>query len=233
MAIAIQISVDAGATDGSTDLTQTIVVSAGSDLVMFAATGVDIDATDRNPVVSSSIDGAFTLIAEVVGVASSQNIGVFYKVNPSVGTHTMTHGTDNASSSDMIVGMAIVLTGVNQATPFDAGTVQSQGGSRTSLSLTTTTETGDLVLDFGLINGNATVTVGAAQTAAGDSPTPANIGGSGGTNYVFSTQAGADGGAMTHTWTGSQRTAHVTFNINASASQSVVPVLISQYRQRC
>src|SRR3990167_3291740 len=142
MAIAIHgTPVAAGTTDGLTDLTQNIVIDAGTDLVLFAATGVDASA-DRNPVCSSSLDGAMTLIAEVAGApANSQNVAVFYKINPTVGTHTLTHGTDNAVAGDYIIGMAVCLSGVHQTTPFDAATVQTQGGSREDLTLTTTTET--------------------------------------------------------------------------------------------
>lgn len=216
-------AVAAANTDGLVDLTENIMIGSGSNLVLFCATLVDT-TTDRNPTCSSSLDGALTLIGEVVGSATNQACAVFYKVNPTVGTHTLTHGSDNAMVNDFIMGFGVVLSGVDQSTPYDG--VQTQGGSRTDLSLTIVTASGDWVIDFGAQNSNATATIGANQTAIASSPL--NTGGSAGSNYMSSTQLGSDGGSMTWTWTGSQRTAHVAFNVNEAGGGgggAAVPVV--------
>jgi hypothetical protein len=194
--------------ESETAVTFGFTVTTGAELLIVA---VFVDAViDENPVASSDLDGALTAVSggEVIGAATAQCLAVFYKQNPTVGAHSITGDW----TSTLTPGAAIAATfdSINETTPIaDAAT---DSGSDTTVSSTVpNVGSGDLVIDFLAVNGNPALTVGADQTALENNST----GTSGGTMYGMSSQDGANGGAMTWTWTGTQRTAQVAFRLPA------------------
>jgi hypothetical protein len=198
------------ATEAASIITVNLTVTAGA-LLLVVAVYYD-DTADRNPVASSDVDGSLTALAggEVISNATSQGCAVFWKQNPTAGAHVITGDWDTGSSVGAVV--AITFDDINTTTPItDAGT---DSGSDTTVSTTVANAaSGDLIVDALAVNGNPALTVGANQTAHIN----ASTGTSGGTMYGLSTQAGADGGVMSWTWTGSQRTAQVAFRLPAAA----------------
>lgn len=199
---------DAGA-DGTVPLTINYTTTTGATLLLVMV-GVDT-TTDRNPVASSDLDGALTLVGEVLASADNQGCALFKKENPSIGAHVITCDTDNVSSADLIEGIVVSFDDTNATTLItDAGT---DSGSAANISTTVANAaSGDLIVDFFVVNGNPTITVGADQTERIN----LNNGGSAGTMYGMSTQAGASGGVMSWTWTGNRRTAQVAARLPAA-----------------
>lgn len=178
------------------------VITSGAQKLLV---GVMVDsASDETPVTcSSSIDGALTALpsGEVIGTANSQHIKVFYKDNPTVGTHTFT-GVWTISTTGGV--QAVTIDGITSA----LADVTTSSGSAASISNTVpNVVTGDFVLDFIAVNGNPTITPNGSQTQLVN----ASTGTSGGTMFGMSSRPGSAGGTMSWTWTGSQRTASVAF----------------------
>lgn len=188
-------------------------VTAGAEILIVAC-GVDV-ATDVNPVATSSLD---TLTAmpggEVISNANNQALALFYVLNPTPGTHTLTNTWDGGGSlSTTGCIMAVTYDTLNASTKF--ADVNTDSGSDTSNSTTVANVLGvDVVLDFFLVNSNPAITIGADQTQRINSST----GTSGGTMYGASTQSGANGGVMSESWTGAQRTAQVALRLPGTAA---------------
>jgi hypothetical protein len=197
-------SVNAG-TEAAGSIGVNLVVTSGAQLLV-AAGFVDVNA-DPNPIVSSDLD---TLVAlsggEVLAGANSQALVVYYKQNPTVGTHVITNNWDAGSINAAVV--AATFDGINAANPIVDATTDS--GSDSSVSSTVPNViSGDLVIDFVAVNGNPAIAAGANQAEQENNST----GSSAGTMYGMSTKLGANGGVMEWTWTGAQRTAHVAVRL--------------------
>jgi hypothetical protein len=198
---------DAYASNGSESasvgtVTLSFTVTTGAGILVVAAI-VDV-ATDVNPVITTNQGDTFTLLAEVIAAAGNQALALYYTLNPTVATHTLTNTWDGGGSlSTTGAIIAATFDGLNSPNITDAGT---DGGSDTSVSTTVANAvTNDLIIDFFAVNSNPTITIGADQTQRVN----ASTGTSGGTMYGASTQPGANGGVMSESWTGAQRTAQV------------------------
>jgi len=198
-------------------VSRSFTVTTGAE-ILFVIGVVDV-ATDVNPVCTSDLDTLTALPGgEVISTANNQALVVFYKLNPTVGTHTITNTWDGGGSLSTTGAIGGVTFDTLNATQFsDVGTDSS--GPDASVSTTVANAaSGDLIVDFFAVNSNPTITVGADQTQQIN----ASTGTSGGTMYGASTQAGANGGVMSWSWTGNQRTAQVAFRLR-SASAAAVP----------
>lgn len=118
-----------------------------------------------------------------------------YLVAPATGANTFQCNFTNTSNFDLGCG-AVSMTGVDQSSPV--GTPVTAGGVSTTPSATVTTAANELIVDFLVIEHTAALSVGANQTSRFS-----NIASSGFIKHASSTQAGADGGAMTWTNGGS------------------------------
>jgi len=204
---------DAYASNGSESasvgtVTLSFTVTTGAGILVVAAI-VDV-ATDVNPVITTNQGDTFTALSggEVIAAAGNQALAVFYVLNPTVATHTLTNTWDGGGSlSTTGAIIAATFDGLNSPNITDAGT---DSGSDSSVSTTVANAvTNDLIIDFFAVNSNPAITVGADQTQRVN----ASTGTSGGTMYGASTQPGANGGVMSWTWTGAQRTAQVAVRL--------------------
>ena len=207
MAIAIH-ALSSGGHNSINPMSFNHTIGAGANLVLYVAAIIDASG-DQNPTASSDLDGAFTSsVGEVIASAGNQALAVWRKVNPTVGTHSITIDADNNAAT---AGIALTLSDVDQTTPdADAGT---NGGQGTSRSVTVANAAaGNLVVDFVAMNMIITsVAAGANQTEQVNTNT-----GDTGTAYGCSTQTGADGGVMSWSWLSTQRTALVAFRAIAA-----------------
>ncbi|KKK47546.1 hypothetical protein LCGC14_3154100, partial [marine sediment metagenome] len=120
-------------------------------------------------------------------------LSVWFLLNPATGANTVS--VDHSVHNGIVVG-ASSFYGVNLDVPF--GTVVTAEADSLSPSATVTTASGEIVFDAVGVDTDRTLTVGANQTEDWDANLSAEkvTGGS-------SHQAGADGGAMTWTISGS------------------------------
>lgn len=198
-----------GPGSGTTDTTS-VTVNSGSDrLMVVCVTGEGFFANDVD--VSSVTFGGVALSSH----ADADKAGdwtwaeMWYLKNPSVSTADVV--VTLSETDDFYVGI-LVLDGVDQTTTFR--TPGTATGSNTTSSITVgSVASGDYLIDVLCIDSTGHSPVaGANQTELWD---PANDVGH---DSAASTQAGADGGAMSWTWTTSSAFSHLaTAVIPASA----------------
>ncbi|HSW97438.1 MAG TPA: SdrD B-like domain-containing protein [Candidatus Saccharimonadales bacterium] len=143
------------------------------------------------------------------GTTSCKN-EVWYLLNPTSGTHTITATTSNAAH---LTGAAVSFYNVNQSTPF--GTPATTAGHTTTSSVTATTNASQYAIDF---YGNQaystfTPTPGSGQTQL------INVGTAGIEEAAISTKtAGASSTTMTWSWSSTNGYADIAVGINPSSS---------------
>lgn len=177
-----------------TSVTFSATVAAGTDTVMAVCIQAEGDGSGGGAVTSVTFNGdALTLVDEQNNTTWSFS-EIWRRIAPDVTTANV---VVNVNSPDKFITGVYVADGVDQTTPFR--TPVKATGSTTSASVTVTgVVTGDLLIDsLSIDSGSHAAAVGANQTERWDLNTSnANTGAS-------STQAGADGGVMSWTWTGS------------------------------
>jgi hypothetical protein len=147
----------------------------------------------------------------------------------------ITNGTVRFSqSSDLVstgaVAQCMLLNGVDQTTPYSGGTC-TQSASATTLSLSVTSATGDLVLGSLVIRGDATSpAVGAGETdesGAGNYNSNNTVPDEGAWGRI-SSQAGAASVSLDPSWTGSVDAGLCGASIKAAtaARRPIAPVII-------
>lgn len=182
--------------------------ASGTDTLLVV--GVSLDDSDNNKEVTSITHDGTNLnnLLDIDGGGNKGHVEVWYlKGTSTTGDLVVTINGGNAQK--MAVG-AITYTGVDQTTPIDTGTVQTNTGGNCSsgTSVTVTTESGDVVADVVTwqnqpLDGNQ-----ADQTEQWDLEMTGSAHNGGG-----STQAGADGGVMS--WGGLNGSCgQIGFNIN-------------------
>jgi hypothetical protein len=152
-----------------------------------------------------------TSVGLVPGAATAQQVQIFRLVNPAVGTFDLVL-SHNGGASESFGGTAICFTGVDQGTPDDAA-VTNSGGTITSIAVTVSSATDDLVLDCVGVNGNPTITATAGQTERANQ----SVNGGGGTMEGMSTKPGTTSVQMEWSFASSTRVGQVGININAAA----------------
>lgn len=201
-------SQDAGA---GTTITTSVTVSAGSDLLLLVSVHLEGNNAGGDHVTSVVWNGtALTELAKCWG-ANWAETQIFYLKNPTPATGNLV--TTVTNTNDMpIEQVAEVFTGVDQTTTFRTAQTTGTGASGTSSSQTVpSVVSGDYVVDAITIDATGhTVTVGANQTKDYDDAL------FGATTADGSNQAGADGGVMSWSWTGSAPFAHISTALIAS-----------------
>lgn len=203
MAISLQAAPttnNTGATE-STSATFSVTVASGSNSILVVCVSLESNGSGAGGVTSATFNG--DALTEHIAINNStwSIAEIWYRVAPDVGTFSL---VVNWSLDHVITG-AFVFDGVDQTTPFR--TPQSTSGSSTSSSLTVTSvASDDYLIDCLCIDGgNHAVAPGANQTEHYE----INVAGSSYCQGSASTQSGADGGVMSHTWTGSAPFTHV------------------------
>lgn len=134
---------------------------------------------------------------------------VWRLMNPDVGTANVV--VTYAAFQDEMGGCSVSLTGVDDADPDDTP-VASNGNSATDPSNNVSSASGDLVLDFMIVNHGGAITPDSSQNFFTAEEEEA-IGGS--TGCGMSGKAGA--GTVTMTWTCEWPWVHLAWNVNAFA----------------
>lgn len=217
MAISLQqapTTVNGGSTPSATLTIPSVPVAtgAGDRLIVVCVHLEGNVGGNGETVLSVTKNGVgFTKLDHMVAARWSRT-EIWYLKNPAAGTHdiivTKSAGVEHRGAG------AYVFDGVDQTTTFR--TVAKSGGSTTSVTNTVpSVVSGDYLLDALTVDtaGHA-VAPGANQTERWDfSPT--------GSDCVSSTQAGADGGVMSHTWTTSGDFTHMAIALIAASGLSV------------
>lgn len=167
-------------------------VESGCTLLLAVSntTYVDVEAPTA---VSSSVDGAFTLLDN--NVLSGVGPQIWYLVSPTVGAATITYTYTN--SSYLSIASVSVL---DSAITSIFGTVAKANGTSVTPSVAVASAAGELVIDsctYRKVSGDLTASVGAGQTQHVN-----NSSGTAGTQGLglVSTEAGA--ASVTMSWTG-------------------------------
>lgn len=103
----------------------------------------------------------FSNRVETLVVGTDAVTEVFYKVNASAGVNSVSVTWDNTPLSYVLT--MVTCEGVNQSSPIAASN-SATGTTGTAVSVTCTSTTGQLVLDFMGADGNTTRTPGGSQT---------------------------------------------------------------------
>lgn len=168
-------------------------------------------AEDRTATVTNAnIGGQALTKLDSSANASFGNVEVWYRVNPPTGTSTLTVNT--ASHARDIIG-TFTATNIDQSTPFRTPAKQSNAAGLSASVTVSGVQSTDLV--FGALNIDATghtLTPGANETVVYDLPNAA-----GSHTGILLAQAGANGGAITPSWTGSNPSDLIGFAMIASA----------------
>lgn len=157
-----------------------------------SGTGSTVTSVTKNSV-------AFTKLDHMVEARWSRT-EIWYLKNPAVGTHDIVISLSSAGAHRG--AGAYVFDGVDQTTTFR--TVAKSGGVGTSVTNTVpSVVSGDYVLDALTVDATGhAIASGANQTERWDFSTT-------GMECVSDTQAGSDGGEMSHTWTTSADFTHM------------------------
>jgi hypothetical protein len=179
---------DNAATASDTDTSVTIsdfVVGSGGGRILIVGISSDgtITAHQGNAVVK--FDGQW-LNRLAVRDGGAVAVSLWYLVNPPIKTGDITFTINTAiSSANMVIGAATYI-GVDGNNPF--GSMVNATGTSTTVSVTVTTASGELVVDAASIDAT-TATAGADQTQRWNAIETARL--------LGSQQAGADDGVMT------------------------------------
>lgn len=200
---------------GDPNITTSVTVDAGSDLLLIVVVGQEAEAAGTPQVGSVTFGGVgLTQLAEAGTTWSHAEI--WYLKDPSPSTANVVT-TWTPAGDDFGKHGIYVFEGVDQTTTFR--TAQTNSGSGTSSSRTVPdVVTDDYVLDVISLDGSGhNAVAGADQTEEYDTTVA-------GCETASSTQAGASGGVMSWTWTTSCDFSHVaTALISSFVSQAIRP----------
>ena len=211
MAISLQqapTTVNGGASTITTLTIPSVPVATGAgNRLIVVCVHLEGDAGGTQPSISTVTKNgvSFTKLDHMVAARWSRT-EIWYLKNPAAGTH------DIIITKDVAIGGhgagAYVFDDVDQTTTFR--TPAKSGGSTTSVTNTVSgVVSGDYLLDALTVDSPShNVQAGANQTERWDFSTS-------GCNAVSDTQAGADGGVMSHTWTTSGDFTHMAIALIA------------------
>jgi len=197
---------------------------SGTDPFIVVEVSLDDGSSDKN-VSSVTYNGVnLTNLSAVNGGGVKIAAEVWYLApasNPANGNYDVVITISGGNTQKITAGV-ITLTGVDQTTPVDTGTVKTQDGKNTTPLLSVTSETDDLVMDVlssqdgdGLVPGNG-------QAEQWD----LEIGGTGVSGHFggASTEVGAT--SVTMDWTTTNDfMSHIAFNINQAGTASLTFVV--------
>lgn len=212
--------VGADVTSGTT-MTTSVTVGAGSDGLLLAFVHLEAENVGADHVTSVVWNGTALTELDKTWGANWSEVQCFYLKNPTPATGnlvtTITGATQGPGRH-----VAAVFTGVDQTTTFRATQKTAQGHSASATSSTLTVPaaaSGDYLIDALTVDATGhALTVGANQTEEWDDPAATNCDTGG------SSQAGADGGVMSWTWTTSAPFSHIAVGL-IPASGAAAPTV--------
>lgn len=214
MAISLQqapITFNGGGGTGTTFNIPSVPVAAGAgDRLIVVCIHLEGNAGGTAPTISSvTKNGVGFTKLDHVNPANWSRSEIWYLKDPAVGTHDIV--VTKSAATNGHGGGAYVFDGVDQTTTFR--TVAKSSGSADNVSNTVpSVVSGDYLLDALTIDSPShNVQTGANQTERYDFSTV-------GCNAVSDTQAGADGGVMSHTWTTAAPFSHIAIGVIAAGS---------------
>ncbi len=189
---------------------------SGSDVLILV--GVSLKHGQAHKTVNTVTYNGINLTQLVVNFSDNYNFAEIWYLDPSLnpadGNYDVVVTIDGGHNNKMTVGV-ITVTGVDQTTPIDTGTVQSASGTSIDNTLTVTSASDDLVMDIATSH-SSSVTPDGSQTELWD--LSSNIYGG------ASTKAGAASVNMKYTFSSSNKKyAHIAFNINAANDTPSTP----------
>ncbi len=199
---------------GGVSRTFTHVSGTGTDRFLSISSSTDINTSET--VSGVTFDGvSCTQIAQLNDGDSSSNLAVFGLIAPTSSASPLdVVVTFSSTPADEFCGVAITCTDVHQTTPYDVADVQTASDTEVGASnpsVTVPTATGEVVFDAVGTRKSATYTVGANQTDK------ANIVQSF-THLIVSSQAGADGGVMSGSWSTASPWAQIGYALKPTAA---------------
>jgi hypothetical protein len=132
------------------------ITVSGTDRLLLVVTGVDTAEAGPWTSISSNLDGALTATGiEIADSLEAMYLAVWAKINPTIGTHTITvtHGTGGSGSTSRGGrGIALLLTGVQQTTPYGAAIENENSASGSTSATLTMTGVAANKLSFGTLS---------------------------------------------------------------------------------
>jgi len=225
MAISVEPSNSYDPSGIQTSGTFTLDCGSGSDRCAYAAFAIDSNI-DIDPTPTVDVGGtSMAQVATTFTASTGRSMKVMRCVAPSTGSQTVTWSCPDGNQ--VLVIVAVALSGVDQTTPEAAvGTAVSQN-SGASIQCSVNADADDYVLGFLAVNNilSSNVTDDGSQTRHAYDPTT----GSTNVNAIISGKAGA-GGSTTVGWSyATQAASAIAIAVNAAASGSSIPVLAGHY----
>jgi hypothetical protein len=174
---------------------------------------IGLDDNDALKDVNTVEYGTYSLtqLTEETFGGGGPRIEVWYLVNPPIGDNTV-YINISGGNSNMIGAAAISLSDVNQTTPIDTGTVQTDTGNERNPSVTVSSESGDLVMDIESSTASSPSTNGSGQTKRWDQ----ELGGLGISGHYAQGSTASGDTSVTMTWDrgSNKKGTLIGFNIN-------------------
>ncbi len=196
--IALDVASNSGDNENSTTVTWSHTVSAGLNRILIVGTHVKDDTDVDRPITGITYGGvALTKIREDNDNAKDITVGLWYLVNPSVGTANIV--ATATGTCQVLTGSAVSLAGVDQDNPVDSQNGTS--GNNTLMTIAVTTlNNNNWVIDAGISKEGNDLTIGANQTLL--SQFTINSTGGGATDRaVMSYEGDNSPGSITMSWT--------------------------------
>ena len=229
-AIAYDTSSSGQITTGSTSLTISHTVAAGSNLFLVCGYAVQDDtAVTISTMTHNSVSMTAVTSSKVIATSANRTVELFYLANPSSGSAYNAVFTFT-NTINTIIGGCSSFSGVHQSIPL--GTAVTNNTTGTSSAVTATSAADEIVIDFQVTSSDLTArsfTQAAGQTSNWKQYDVTNVNCSGGS----SREAGAATVAMGWSWSGgAEYQALSAVSIKPAAATGAVPVLMQMNRRR-
>ncbi len=192
---------EATAPPGATSLTYDSTVSGSTATAALTLSTVIAEAyeiavagftTNAAVTVTSVVRNGQDFVLSGTAASGSYTVWQYYLTNPTVGTYDT---VITLSGTSNLYGGVVAYKGANMLDPVGTTVTATDGGGFSPpITVTATTAAGQVVIDAAFLSSAVAATVGANQTER------VNINAN--QQILISTQAGADGGVMSWTWTG-------------------------------
>lgn len=214
MAITFDTTADS-AMQSTQSYTTSITVGSGTNGILIAVVGTLAQQVDTVK------DGATSLTLAVTSGVGEPEVNIYYELNPSSGSHTITTNLLGADTSN--TGL-ISLFGVDQTTITDGSNSQQANGADPSMSVTTTSNTDWIVDGLALDQTPFTaVNCGQTQDIANSNATPA---------FLFGMSHEGPVGSSTVCWSTGGNAANYGYSAVAFLAAAALPPTVFPLRMR-
>lgn len=197
----------------------TAIASSGSNRALAVVISSGSGLVDPTTVTGTYNGVSLSTFFDDTTTVPSRPVRVIYLIAPATGTNNLVLSW---SGNDFIYASAIMLTGVDQSTPFGTQVADTNGGSGgTSSSETVSSATGDLVLDILLTNNGVT---GPAPTSGGSTAqTTQNNDATGATRHMQGVASTPGAASVTAGWSWTPFTVYGAWAWNVIQAASFSP----------